>query len=204
MINLLYRFYDPTSGKIIVDGYDLRNIKQSSLRKQMGIVLQDPFLFTGSIMENIKYSKPEASDEEVIAVSKAIGAHDFIEKLPEGYNTDVKERGGRLSVGQRQLVSLARALLANPRILIMDEATSSIDAYTELLIQKAMNQVLKGRTAIIIAHRLSTVRNSDTIVVLDNGKIVEQGNHQKLLKEGGLYKNLYEMQFKTEVEVVTQ
>jgi len=200
MINLLYRFYDPVEGRILVDGRDLKTIQIESLRKQMGIVLQDPFLFSGTIMDNIRYSRPEATDEEVITVSKAIGAHDFITRLPEGYQTDVKERGGRLSVGQRQLVSLARALLANPRILIMDEATSSIDAYTELLIQKAMDKILEGRTAIVIAHRLSTVRNANKIVVIENGRIAETGTHDELLKKGGLYKKLYEMQFKTEPE----
>jgi ATP-binding cassette subfamily B protein len=198
MINLLYRFYDPVEGRILVDGRDLKTIQIESLRKQMGIVLQDPFLFSGTIMDNIRYSRPEATDDEVITVSKAIGAHDFIARLPEGYRTDVKERGGRLSVGQRQLVSLARALLANPRILIMDEATSSIDAYTELLIQKAMDKILEGRTAIVIAHRLSTVRNANKIVVIENGRIAETGTHKELLKKGGLYKKLYEMQFKTE------
>jgi len=200
MINLLYRFYDPVEGRILIDGKDLKKIKIESLRTQIGIVLQDPFLFSGTIMDNIRYSRPTASDEEVIAVSKAIGAHDFIARLPEGYQTDVKERGGRLSVGQRQLVSLARALLADPRILIMDEATSSIDAYTELLIQKAMDKILQGRTAIIIAHRLSTVRNANKIVVIENGRITEIGNHNELLRESGLYKKLYEMQFKTEPE----
>ncbi len=197
MINLLYRFYDPVEGRILVDGRDLKTIQIESLRKQMGIVLQDPFLFSGTITDNIRYSRPLATDDAVIAVSKAIGAHDFIERLPEGYQTEVKERGGRLSVGQRQLVSLARALLANPRILIMDEATSSIDAYTELLIQKAMDRILKGRTAIVIAHRLSTVRNADKIVVIENGRIAEMGRHEELLAKGGLYKKLYEMQFKT-------
>jgi len=203
MINLLYRFYDPVEGRILIDSKDLRKIQVDSLRKQMGIVLQDPFLFSGTIMDNIRYSRPEASDEEVVAVSKAIGAHDFIERLPEGYQTEVKERGGRLSVGQRQLVSLARALIANPRILIMDEATSSIDAYTELLIQKAMDKILQGRTAIVIAHRLSTVRNADKIIVIENGRIAETGKHNELLKKGGLYKKLYEMQFKTEPEKLT-
>jgi len=198
MINLLYRFYDPTEGRITVDDHDLRRVRMESMRRQMGIVLQEPFLFSGTIMDNIRYSRPEATDGEVIAVSKAIGAHDFINRLPEGYQTEVKERGSRLSVGQRQLVSLARALLADPRILIMDEATSSIDAYTELIIQQAMNKILKGRTSIIIAHRLSTVRNADMIVVLDEGRIVEKGTHEELLKNGGLYKRLYEMQFKVE------
>jgi ABC-type multidrug transport system fused ATPase/permease subunit len=201
MVNLLYRFYDPTEGRITVDGHDLREVKIDSLRKKMGIVLQDPFLFSGNIMENIRYGRPVAKDDEVIAVSKAIGAHEFIEKLPEGYMTDVKERGSRLSVGQRQLVSLARALLADPRILIMDEATSSIDAYTELIIQKAMERVLKNRTAIIIAHRLSTVRNANKIVVLDEGLVEDIGTHRELIRKGGTYRRLYEMQFKTKPEI---
>ena len=198
MANLLYRFYDPTEGRITVDGHDLRKVKVESLRRQMGVVLQDPFLFSGTIMNNIRYSQPSATDDEVVTVSKAIGAHDFIMRLPEGYQTEVKERGGRLSVGQRQLVSLARALLANPRILIMDEATSSIDAYTELIIQKAMNDLLKNRTAIVIAHRLSTVRNAEQIIVIEGGRIAEKGTHEELLKNGQLYKRLYEMQFKAE------
>jgi ATP-binding cassette subfamily B multidrug efflux pump len=149
-------------------------------------------------MENIRYGRLDASDEEIIEVSKAVGAHEFIEKLPEGYETDVRERGGRLSVGQRQLISLARALLANPRILIMDEATSSIDAYTELIIQQAMEKVLRHRTSIIIAHRLSTVRNADNIVVLEEGRIAETGTHAELIEKGGIYKQLYEMQFRYE------
>jgi ATP-binding cassette subfamily B protein len=197
MINLLYRFYDPTEGRILVDGNDLRSVKIESLRTQMGIVLQDPFLFSGTIIDNIRYSRPKATDEDVIAVSKAIGIHDFIIRLPEGYQTGVMERGGRLSIGQRQLVSLARALLADPRILIMDEATSSIDAYTELIIQNAMDKILEGRTSIVIAHRLSTVRNADKIVVIEGGRIVEMGSHNELLEKGNLYKKLYDMQFKT-------
>jgi ATP-binding cassette subfamily B protein len=198
MINLLYRFYDPQQGRVAVDGHDLRGVTIESLRRQMAIVLQDTYLFSGTIMENIKYGMLDATDEEVIEVTKAVGAHEFIERLPEGYETDVRERGGRLSQGQRQLVSLARALLANPRILIMDEATSSIDAYTELIIQKAMDKVLKGRTSIIIAHRLSTVRNADKIVVLEEGRITEMGSHSELIERGGLYKQLYEMQFRYE------
>jgi ABC-type multidrug transport system fused ATPase/permease subunit len=149
-------------------------------------------------MENIKFGRLDATDEETIEVTKAVGAHEFIARLPEGYETDVRERGGRLSQGQRQLVSLARALLANPRILIMDEATSSVDAYTELIIQKAMDKVLKGRTSIIIAHRLSTVRNADKIVVLEEGRIAEMGPHSELIERGGLYKHLYDMQFRYE------
>lgn len=198
MINLLYRFYDPQQGRVTVDGHDLRGVSIESLRSQMAIVLQDTYLFSGTIMENIKYGRLDATDEETIEVTKAVGAHEFIERLPEGYETDVRERGGRLSQGQRQLVSLARALLANPRILIMDEATSSVDAYTELIIQKAMDRVLKGRTSIIIAHRLSTVRNADKIVVLEGGRIAEMGTHRELIERGGLYKQLYEMQFRYE------
>jgi ATP-binding cassette subfamily B protein len=198
MINLLYRFYDPQEGRITVDGIDLKDITVESLRKQMAIVLQETFLFSGSVMENIRYGNLNATDDEVKGVAKAVGAHEFIEKLPEGYATDVRERGSRLSVGQRQLISLARALLANPRILIMDEATSSIDAYTELIIQKALKEVLKNRTSIIIAHRLSTVRNADMIIVLQEAEIAESGTHKQLIEKGGLYKQLYDIQFEYE------
>ncbi len=198
MINLLYRFYDPVEGSVEVDGHDLRSVKIGSLRRQMAVVLQDNFLFSASIKENIRYGRLDATDEEIIQVSEAVGAHEFIMKLPEGYETDARERGGRLSVGQRQLISLSRALLANPRILIMDEATSSIDAYTELIIQQALEKVLKDRTSIIIAHRLSTVRNADMIVVLEEGRIAETGTHAELIDKGGLYRQLYEMQFRYE------
>ena len=198
MINLLYRFYDPVEGKITVDGYDLRDLDLKSYRHQMAIVLQDPFLFAGTVKENIKYGDLDASDDKVVEVSKAVGAHDFIMKLPDGYETEVRERGSRLSQGQRQLISLARALIAEPKILIMDEATSSIDAYTELIIKQAMEKVLKDRTSIVIAHRLSTVRNSDKIVVIDDHRIQEMGTHEELLDKDGLYKKLYDMQFKYE------
>ncbi|MBT7188356.1 ABC transporter ATP-binding protein [Candidatus Bathyarchaeota archaeon] len=204
MINLLYRFYDPREGSVKVDGHDVKDIQLASLRKQMAVVLQDNFLFSGSIMDNIRYGNLEASDEEIIEVAQTVGAHEFIMKLPEGYETDVRERGGRLSVGQRQLISLARALMADPRILIMDEATSSIDAYTELIIQKALEKVFRNRTSIIIAHRLSTVRNSDLIVVLREGGIAEKGSHDELMEMDGLYKQLYEMQFKYESEEVEE
>ena len=200
MINLLYRFYDPKKGAVKVDGYDLRDIKLASLRKQMAVVLQDNFLFSGTVMENIRYGNLNATDDEIIEVAQTVGAHEFIMKLPEGYQTDVRERGGRLSVGQRQLISLSRALLADPRILIMDEATSSIDAYTELIIQQALDRIFKNRTSIIIAHRLSTVRNADMIVVLHEGKVAEKGRHSELIQQDGLYKQLYEMQFKYETE----
>ncbi len=204
MINLLYRFYDAKEGSVKVDGYDVRDIQLASLRGQMAVVLQDNFLFSGSIMDNIRYGNLDATDEEIIEVAQTVGAHDFIMKLPEGYETDVRERGGRLSVGQRQLISLARALMADPRILIMDEATSSIDAYTELIIQKALDKVFRNRTSIIIAHRLSTVRNSDLIVVLKEGGIAEKGSHDELMEMDGLYKQLYEMQFKYDTKEVEE
>ncbi len=196
IIKLLSRFYGIQSGSIKVDGRDLRYIKQKSLRSQMGIVLQDTFLFTGTIMENIKYGRLDSSDEEVVNAAKTMGAHKFIEQLPEGYNTKVGERGAGLSVGQKQLISFTRALLRDPAILILDEATSSIDPYTDLLIRRAMDVLLKDRTSIIIAHRLSTVRNADRILVIDNGEIVEEGNHRELIRKGGLYSHLYEMQFR--------
>lgn len=200
MTNLLYRFYDPQKGNITVDGYDLRDVELNSLRSQLAIVLQDPFLFSGTVKENIRYGRLGASDDEIVVVAKEVGAHEFIANLPEGYDTDVGERGNRLSVGQRQLISLARALLTDPRILIMDEATSSIDPYTEMIIKKALEMVLKDRTSIVIAHRLSTVRTADVIVVIDGGKIVEMGTHEELLKTGGLYSQLYETQFRYKTE----
>jgi len=196
IIKLLSRFYDPQSGSIKIDGYDIRHVTQKSLRSQMGIVLQDTFLFNGTIMENIRYGKLEASEEDVINAAKIVGAHEFITKLPDGYNTKLGERGTGLSVGQKQLISFSRALLRDPAILILDEATSSIDPYTDLLIRRAMKTLLKNRTSIIIAHRLSTVRNADRILVIDNGRIIEEGNHQELIGKGGLYSHLYEMQFK--------
>jgi len=196
IIKLLSRFYEPQSGSIKIDGYDIRRVKQKSLRSQMGIVLQESFLFTGTIMENIRYGKLDATDEEVITAAKIVGAHEFISKLPEGYNTRIGERGAGLSVGQKQLISFARALLRDPAILILDEATSSIDPYTDLLIRKAMKKLFKNRTSIVIAHRLSTVREADRIFVIDDGRIVEKGTHEELIEKGGLYKHLYEMQFK--------
>ncbi len=195
MANLIYRFYDPQEGRITIDGYDIRGVELRTLRSQMAIVLQEPFLFTGTVRDNIRYGRPWATDEEVMEAAKAVGAHEFIEALPEGYETDVRERGGRLSMGQRQLICLARALLADPRILIMDEATSSIDPYTELLIKRALERVLRDRTSIVIAHRLSTVRNADMIVVLEDGRVAEMGSHEELLKRRGLYTTLYETQF---------
>jgi len=201
-INLLSRFYDPQQGRISIDGYDLRDVTQRSLHQQLGIVLQDTFIFAGTVRDNICYGKPEATEEEVIEAAKAVNAHEFIMRLPEGYDTEVHERGARLSIGQRQLISFARALLADPRILILDEATSSVDAYTEVLIQKALERLLKDRTSFVIAHRLSTIRSADRIIAIENGRVVEQGTHEELLqRESGVYRTLYEMQFKHQVLV---
>jgi ATP-binding cassette subfamily B protein len=196
MVNLLCRFYDPTDGTILLDGQDIQQITLQSLRKHMGIVLQDTFLFQDTVRENIRYGKPEATDDEVIAAAKVIGAHDFIIRLPQGYDTVVQEGASNISIGQRQLVSFARALLINPRILVLDEATSSVDPYTELVIQEALEKLLANRTSIIIAHRLSTIRNADRIAVIDHGEIVELGSHKELLAKGDLYSRLYRMQFR--------
>ncbi len=193
IVSLIARFYDVTKGRILVDGYDLREMKQTTYRRQLGVVAQDPFLFSGTIRENIGYGKPEATDEQITAAARTIGAHDFITKLEKGYDTWLQERGQNLSMGQRQLISLARALLADPAILLLDEATANMDSYSEYIIQQALEHLLKGRTAVVIAHRLSTVRNSDRIVVLDKGRIVEEGRHEALLARGGLYSRLYEM-----------
>jgi ATP-binding cassette subfamily B multidrug efflux pump len=195
IVKLLTRFHDPTSGRVCVDGVDLRTVTQSSLRKQMGMVLQDPFLFNGSVKQNILFGRLDASDEDVIAAAKAVGAHDFISRLKSGYETSVEEGGATLSVGQRQLISFARALLADPRILILDEATSSVDTQTEQLIQKALAILLKGRTSFVIAHRLSTITNADKIIVIHDGKIIEQGTHTELLTTQGMYYELYRTGF---------
>jgi len=195
LVKLLSRFHDPTQGALLIDGIDLRRVNQSSLRSQMGIVLQDPFLFNGSVMDNIRFGRLNASDEEVFAAAQAVGAHDFIVKLRLGYDTPVEEGGVMLSVGQRQLISFARALLADPRILILDEATSSVDTQTERLIQQALVRLLKGRTSFVIAHRLSTVVNADYIVVIQDGEIKEQGTHTQLLSAGGIYYQLYRTGF---------
>ncbi|HBK86687.1 MAG TPA: ABC transporter ATP-binding protein, partial [Firmicutes bacterium] len=189
--------YDPQQGVITIDGHDLRDVQLKSLHNQLGIVLQDTFLFSGTIRDNICYGRPEANEAEVVAAAQAVGAHDFIMQLPQGYDTEVQERGARLSIGQRQLISFARSLICDPRILILDEATSSVDAYTEVIIQKALDRLLRGRTAFVIAHRLSTIRNADKIVVIDQGRVVEEGTHDGLLaRPDSLYKTLYEMQYK--------
>lgn len=196
VVNLISRFYDIDRGIVLIDGTDLKNVTLESLRKQMGIMLQDTFIFSGTIMENIKYSRLEATDEEAIEAAKAVRAHEFISGLKDGYNTEVNERGSRLSVGQRQLLSFARALLADPAILILDEATSSIDTKTELALQEGLERLLKGRTSFIIAHRLSTIRNADRIMYIDNGRIVEQGTHDELIAARSAYWKLYTAQYR--------
>jgi len=188
---LLARFYDPRDGRITIDGHDLRDVTQASLRRQLGIVPQEGFLFAGTVTENIAFGRPDATPEQVVQAARTVGAHDFILRLEDGYETELQERGSRLSLGQRQLIALARALLADPRILILDEATSSVDIGTERKIERALRLLLAGRTAFIIAHRLSTIRNADLIVVLEHGRIVEQGRHDELLAEAGLYMSLY-------------
>lgn len=195
LVSLIARLYDVTSGRVLIDGVDVRELQQRTLRAQMGIVTQEPFLFSGSVLENIRYGRLDASDEEVKAAAEAANAHDFILRLPEGYQTEVGERGRLLSQGQRQLISIARALLADPRLLILDEATASVDTRTEVLIQKALQRLLKGRTSFVIAHRLSTVRKADLVLVIDEGRIVERGAHAELIARGGMYAELYQRQF---------
>ncbi|MGD0610243.1 MAG: ABC transporter ATP-binding protein [Anaerolineales bacterium] len=195
LVKLLSRFYDPTSGRILVDGHDLRTVTQVSLRAQMGVVLQDPFLFNGSVAENIRFGRLAATQAEIEAAAEAVGAHDFIVRLRRGYETSVEEGGVMLSVGQRQLLSFARALLADPRILVLDEATSSVDTQTEQLIQRALGRLLKGRTSFVIAHRLSTITHADRIVVIHDGRIIEHGTHAELLAKKGMYAQLYKTGF---------
>jgi ABC-type multidrug transport system fused ATPase/permease subunit len=198
IINLLARFYDPLSGRILINGHDARDIEIDSLRKHMSIVLQDSFLFPMSIRDNIRFGKPEATDAEVLKAAKAVGAHEFITKLPQGYDHIILEGSANISIGQRQLISFARTLLMKPRLLILDEATSSIDPYTELLVQNALKKLLENRLAIIIAHRLSTIRLCDEIIVIEEGEAVEQGTHAGLMKTEGLYSAFYRMQFREE------
>jgi ABC-type multidrug transport system fused ATPase/permease subunit len=197
--SLVQRFYDVTEGQVLIDGYDVRLVTPESLRGQIGIVLQDTFLFSGTIADNIRYGRLDASEDEVIAAAKMVNADDFIRRLPKGYQTELAERGSNLSQGQRQLIAFTRAVLKDPRILILDEATSSVDTRTELLIQDAVKRLLKGRTSIVIAHRLSTIRNADQVLVIEAGRIVERGTHHTLLEQKGVYYDLYMSQFRRQV-----
>ena len=194
LINLLGRFYDPVEGSITVDGHDIRDVKVKSLREQIGVVLQDPFLFHGTISDNISYSKPGAARSEIVAAAKAANAHDFIVNFPDGYDTMVGERGVGISGGEKQRISIARAVLKNPRILILDEATSSVDTETESLIQAALERLVEGRTTFAIAHRLSTLRKADTLIILEKGEIAEMGSHNELMDNKGLYRRLVDLQ----------
>jgi ATP-binding cassette subfamily B protein len=193
---LLTRFYDVQDGAVLIDGCDVRDVTQQSLRSQIGIVPQEPFLFTGTVRDNIRYGRLDATDEEVMSAAKGVGAHYLITQLANGYDTQIRERGHNLSMGQRQLISFARALLADPRILILDEATANIDTFTEAIVQEGLRTLLKERTSLVIAHRLSTIKNAEMIIVLQQGRIIEQGTHQELLQHEGAYNNLYAMGFR--------
>lgn len=194
-INLLMRFYETDSGKISIDGIDIKSLSRDNLRRQFGMVLQESWLFCGTIMENLRYGNENATDEEIISAAKAAYAHSFIRRMPDGYNTVISEGGGNLSQGQKQLLCIARAMLTNPAILILDEATSSIDTLTEIRVQKAFAKIMKSKTSFVVAHRLSTIKESDVILVMKDGNIIEQGNHEELLKKGGFYSTLYNSQF---------
>ena len=195
MVKLLMRFYDLTGGRILLDGIDIKDIERGKLRQMFGMVLQDTWLFGGTVKDNIKYSKEDATDDEVIRAAKSARVHHFIKTLPNGYNSEINEESSNISAGQKQLLTIARVILADPKILILDEATSSIDTKTEIEIQKAMDNLMEGRTSFVIAHRLSTIKNADLILVMNHGDIVEQGTHDELLAKGGMYEKLYNSQF---------
>jgi ATP-binding cassette subfamily B protein len=197
IVNLISRFYDIQQGNIYIDGYDIKDVSIESLRNQLGIMTQENFLFSGSVKDNIRYGKLDATDDEIISAAKAVNAHDFIMKLEKGYDTELKERGTGLSIGQRQLLAFARTMVSMPKILILDEATSSIDTHTELLVQQGIEALLQGRTSFVIAHRLSTIRKADRIFVIDEGGIKEEGSSEELLAKKGLYYDLYMAQFKS-------
>ena len=200
MVKLLMRFYDVTDGEILVDGHNIKDFERGKLRQMFGMVLQDTWLFGGTVKDNIKYSKEDATDDEVIEAAKAAHVHHYIKTLPNGYNSLINEESSNISAGQKQLLTIARVILADPKILILDEATSSIDTRTEIQIQSAMDNLMKGRTSFIIAHRLSTIKNADLILVMNQGDIVEQGTHEELLSKGGFYADLYNSQFDEEEE----
>jgi len=201
IVNLIPRFYDPTRGRVLVDGIDVRTVKQGSLRRQIAMVLQDTFLFNGTIKENIRYGKLKATDEEIVEAAKAANCHEFIMEMPRGYDTEIGERGVKLSGGQKQRVAIARAILADPRILILDEATSSVDSESEYLIHKAMDRLMQGRTTFVIAHRLSTIKHADQIITLEHGRVSEVGDHHTLLEQDGTYSQMYAMQFRLNEEL---
>jgi subfamily B ATP-binding cassette protein MsbA len=201
IVNLIPRFYDPNAGRVLIDGVDIKTVRQTALRRQIAMVLQDTFLFNGTVRENIRYGKLNATDEEIIEAAKAANAHEFIGVMPQGYDTEIGERGIKLSGGQKQRLAIARAILAEPRILILDEATSSVDSESEYLIHRAMDRLMEGRTTFVIAHRLSTIKNADQIITLEHGQVTEIGDHKSLLDQDGVYSQMYAMQFKLNEEL---